>query len=322
MHPLGRDVADYRRSLKGRRQSWFGLKRYVKRSLAAPVLHPFLQRAARLVPFLHVGRLPAPTTVHEVTGYADGARFILRDPERCEIAKELYWGGGRRPEPDDAFALDLVVNLARRADVFLDVGAYTGVFTVATAVANATLRAHAFEIVPAVAETLRENLERNGVADRVVVHQEGVGAPHTTMRVPTGEGGSALPSFYSARMQFDEGIEVSFRALDEAGAEVGEEASVVMKVDVEGAEDDVFRYGQDFLARHRPDILCEILYGEADSRALQAMFDPHGLRYYLVRDDDLLPVEHIRPHPRHRDWLITRRSPGELISLGIPVRDG
>ncbi|HEX6265191.1 MAG TPA: hypothetical protein VF036_07910 [Actinomycetota bacterium] len=64
--------------------------------------------------------------------------------------------------------------------------------------------AHAFEIVPAVADALEANARRNGVDDRVAVHREGIGDPNKTMRVPSGEGGSALPSFYSSRIRFDE----------------------------------------------------------------------------------------------------------------------
>src|SRR5699024_3469353 len=117
-------------------------------------------------------------------------------------------------EPEDAFALDLVVDLSTDAEVFLDIGAYTGVFTVAVLVANPRVRAHAFEIIPAVVSGLQKNLDRNGVTHRVTVHPTGVGSPDTWMPVPLGDGGSGLPSFYSADMDFDSDAEVSFTSLD------------------------------------------------------------------------------------------------------------
>lgn len=219
-------MTDYRRTLAGRRQRWFGLKPLIKTGLSARPLHPLVRVAARLVPGIQAGRLPAPAGLAEVSGTAAGARFVLVDPDRCEIAKEFYWGGGRRPDPADALALDIVTALARRADVLLDVGAYTGVFTMAAAAANPGLRAHAFEMVPAVVAGLERNIDRNGIADRARVHPTGVGASGTRMRVPSGEGGSALPSFYSAHMEFAEGVEVEFLALDELLAEVEERAEV------------------------------------------------------------------------------------------------
>lgn len=317
-----RRMTDYRRTRRARRQSWYGLKAPVKRLLAQPAVHPALRVAARVAPGLPVWRLPAPSTLREVTGRADGAAFVLLDPARCEVAKELYWGSGRRPRPADAFALDLVVALARRSDVLLDVGAYTGLFTVAATAANPELRAHAFEIVPAVTHTLRRNVERNGVADRVTVHAEGVGATGTTMRVPTGEGGSALPSFYSARMDFDTGVDVPFVALDSLVETVGPAGTrVVMKIDVEGAENVVLAHGQVFLDRFRPDLLCEVLEAVADGTELEELLSPHGYRYYLVRAWDLLPCEHLVPHPELRDWLLTTRSAEDLERLGVRVSE-
>ncbi|MBR7503958.1 hypothetical protein KCW65_28140, partial [Mycobacterium tuberculosis] len=65
---------------------------------------------------IKVGRLPAPIGLTEVAGRAGGGDFVLVDPFRCEIAKEFYWGKGRRTEPEDAFALDLMVELSRDAE--------------------------------------------------------------------------------------------------------------------------------------------------------------------------------------------------------------
>ena len=102
---------DYLRTRTARRQSWFGLKLPVKTALAQPYLHPLLRSIAPRVKGLKIGRLPAPIALTEVRGRAGGADFYLVEPFRCEIAKEFYWGRGRRTEPEDAFALDLMVDL-------------------------------------------------------------------------------------------------------------------------------------------------------------------------------------------------------------------
>lgn len=313
---------DYRTSGAGRRQSWFGMKRHVKRFMSLPVPHAALRVIVRLMPSLRSGRLPAPARLHEVTGRVRDASFVMLRPDRCEIAKELYWGGGRRPKRQDAFALDLVARLAREADVLLDVGAYTGVFTLASTTVNRSLRAHAFEIVPGVADALEQNLARNSVADRVTVHREGVGQPESSMRVPAGEGGSALPSFYSSRMRFDEGVVVGFRSLDSLAALVPARSRVVMKIDVEGTENAVFRHGREFLGRFRPDILCEVLHGVADGEEIEGLLSPLEPRFYLVREADLLPRAHVTPDARFRDWLFTMRDPADLEALGVVVARG
>jgi FkbM family methyltransferase len=302
-----------------RRRSWFGLKRFVKRFLALRIPNVFVRLASKVAPPLRSGRLPAPSRLDEVTGWVGGVPFVMLDPARCENAKELFWGRGRRPNAHDRLALDTVAALARGSDTFLDVGAYTGLFTMAVTAYAPQVDVHAFEIVPAVADALEANVRRNGVDDRVVIHREGIGDPNKTMRVPSGEGGSALPSFYSSRMRFDGGREVDFRSLDSVAALIPEAARVVMKVDVEGTEDAVFRFGQAFLKTCRPHILCEVLHGVADGAALDGLLASARLHTYLVTDTRLARIDRVVPHPAFRDWLFTPLTEEQLGGLGLPV---
>jgi FkbM family methyltransferase len=304
---------------RARRQSWFGLKRHVKRFLALRVPNAILRLGARFVPSLRSGRLPAPSRLTEVSGRVGGVSFVMLDPARCENAKALFWGRGRPPVAHDRLALDTVVTLARGSDTFLDVGAYTGLFTLAVTAYAPHVDVHAFEIVPAVADALEANVRRNGIDDRVVVHREGIGDPEKTMQVPSGEGGSALPSFYSSRMQFDGGRAVDFRSLDSVAALIPEAARVVMKVDVESTEDAVFRFGQAFLRTLRPHILCEVLHDVADGAALDGLLAGAMLHKYLVTDTQLTRIDRVVPHPAFRDWLFTPLTEEELRGLGLPV---
>ncbi|WP_209370327.1 FkbM family methyltransferase [Brevibacterium renqingii] len=323
---------DYLRTRKARRQSWFGLKLPVKTALAQPFLHPVLRTIAPRVRGLRIGRLPAPIELSEVRGRAGGAEFFLVEPFRCEIAKEFYWGRGRRTEPEDAFALELMVDLSSDAEVFLDIGAYTGVFTMAVLAANPRTRAHAFEI-PAVVAGMEKNIARNGFTERVTVHPTGVGSPETWMRVPLGHGGSALPSFYSADMDFDSDAEVRFTSLDSLLPQLLEESPVLaegadstatrprvtMKIDVEGGENAVFAHGREFLAALRPDILCEVLDDRAEPRELMGHLGAHGYHCYLVGEDRLFARTTIRPDPHLRDWLFTLKTPAQMRAAGYPV---
>jgi FkbM family methyltransferase len=304
-----------------KRQSWFGLKRHVKRLMSLRLPNAALRTVARFVPSLRSGRWPAPAYLTEVEGRVAGSSFVMLDPARCENAKELFWGLGRRPTAHDRLALDAVACLVRDADVFLDVGAYTGLFTLATTAVAPQLTAHAFEIVPAVADALEANVRRNGLADRVTAHREGIGVDGTTIRVPTGEGGSALPSFYSTTMRFEEGELVPIRSLDSVAELLDDGARVVMKVDVEGTEDRVFGSGQRLLEAFRPDILCEVLHGHADGDRLDTLLESAELRRYLVTDTALVERERIEPDVLFRDWLFSPRSPQELHRMGLPVTE-
>ncbi|MCT1828848.1 FkbM family methyltransferase [Brevibacterium luteolum] len=320
-------MGDYRRTFLGRRQQWFGLKPAAKRALASPLLHPLLRPATRL-PGITIGRLPAPAHLTEVTGRVrtlgapdDAAEFVLLRPDRCEIAKEMYWGAGRRTSAADAFALDLMATRAADAEVFLDIGAYTGIFSLALAAAHADLEIHAFEMVPAVADACQANIERNGFGQQIALHRIGVGDPDVVLSVPCGDGGSALPSFYSVDMEFSSGTEVSCRSLDGFAKQFGPGDRVLLKVDVEGAENTVFGFGQQLLAAHRPEILCEVLPARAQPRELEKLLAPHGYSYYLVGEGVLEHRQRIVPDEDFRDWFFTTATPGELAAAGVPVRD-
>jgi hypothetical protein len=126
----GFEEMDYRRSEIGRKRSWYGLKRHVKKVLSLRLPHALLRGVVRFMPGLRQGgRLPAPASLREVEGRVAGTRFVMLRPDRCVVAKELYWGHGQRPRPEDHFAVELFARVAKRSDIMLDVGAYTGLFT-------------------------------------------------------------------------------------------------------------------------------------------------------------------------------------------------
>jgi FkbM family methyltransferase len=311
---------DYRTSDAGRRQSWFGLKKHVKRALSWRLPHAVLRGVVRRRPSLaRSGRLPAPASVHEVEGDVRGSAFVMLRPDRCIVAKELYWGHGRRPRREDAFALELFAELSSRSDVALDIGAYTGIFSIAAAAANPFVDVHAFEIVPDVYRLLFENCVRNDLLDRVTLHLQGVGEDGARAILPATSSGSALPDFYSGSLRFDSGVHVRFVSLDSLMPVLAADARVVAKIDVEGTENEVFGGGQEFLRAFGPDMLCEVLAGVADGDELTALLSPHGYRSLLVREADLLEVEQLRPDPRFRDWLFTKRDVAELRAIGFPV---
>jgi FkbM family methyltransferase len=305
---------DFRSTSTGRRQRWYGLKRYVKRALGSRPGHTLLRLAIRARPELgRNGRLPAPAHLKEVRGSVSGTSFVMLRPDRCVIAKELYWGCGHRPHAEDDNALEIFASLARDADVMLDVGAYTGIFTLVSTAVNPALRADAFEIVPAVVELLRENCARNGVLDRVSIHHVGLGEVAGSVTLPVGEGGSALPDFYSTKLRFTEGVEVPIRTLDEVTRDVALGTRAVMKIDVEGTEAEILKGGAAFLERIRPDILCEVLASGGDGPALEDVLRPLGYRFFLVGETGVSESTHIVPDPRLRDWLFTVGDP-----LGLP----
>ena len=79
--PRSDETVDFRASIAGKKQSWFGVKRHVKRFMSLRAANAVLRAAAHLVPSLGQGRLPAPASVHEVTAHVDGSGQVAFGPD-------------------------------------------------------------------------------------------------------------------------------------------------------------------------------------------------------------------------------------------------
>lgn len=310
-----------------RRQSWYGWKRPVKRIISLPGVN----QAARALTLRRRGpeaaaRLPAPIGVTEVQGRINGLTFVMSDPAHCIIAKELHWGGGMRPRAQDQYALEVFARLSQTADTILDIGCYTGVFSIVAAKANRSAEVHAFDIVPSNFLAAWGNVIANDLIGRIEVHLQGVGE-QVSIRMPAATSGSALPDFWSIDDGDDreDGIAVPVRTLDDVLAGIDMETvvdpdqpRVLVKVDVEGHEAALVSAGQAAIRAHRPTFLMEILPG-ADVAPLTEVFGGRGYRYYLVTEDRLQEAVRLRGEDRYRDWLITTLSAEHVSSLGVRV---
>lgn len=123
----------------------------------------------------------------------------------------------------------LPLHFLRTGDLFFDIGANIGSFTVlASGVVGATT--WAFEPDPDTASALERNVELNGLSDRVTVHRIALGDYDGTISFTRGQDTTnQVATDKDADVQI-----VPHRRLD---AIVGGFAPIMMKVDVEGHED-------------------------------------------------------------------------------------
>lgn len=303
-----------------RRQSWYGLKKPVKRVLAARVTHVAMRRVVRFTPWVAVHRLPAPQHLRSVTADMDGVNFTMLRPDQCVVAKELYWGRGRRPGPADQRALDTFAVLSDDAACVLDVGCYTGIFSLLAARRSPSSDVHAFDIVPAVVDAAKANVAANDLEQRISVHLIGLDAEAGSTFVGAGTSGSALPDFYSTDLDFSEGVEVPLIGLDAWASDQDlSPGPTLMKIDVEGTEHRVLAGGAAFLRERQPDILCEIL-PQARSERIAKTLQPLGYAFFAIRPDWLEERRVLAPDPGVRDWLLTVRGSADLRDLGLVVQ--
>jgi FkbM family methyltransferase len=197
----------------------------------------------------------------------DGRRRVVRvlsgiaRGRRLDIdlgSQKAYWTG-RYERQLQRFLRETL----RPGDVFYDVGAHQGFFSVCAARLGA--RVYAFEPVAANLRHLHRNIELNG-ADVEVVPAAVSDAPG---RVGLAAGAS------SAQWRITLGDEVPATTLDEFARD--HPAPRVVKIDVEGAELGVLRGATRLLREHRPILVCE-LHGRENREQVRGLLAGYELR--------------------------------------------
>ena len=195
-----------------------------------------------------IGRRTKVQTVANIVGWQVRSRFTSH-PIRHEWVNDavlmlrrgmvgatgnVYVGLHEFPD------MGFVAHLLRPDDLFVDVGANVGSYTVLAAAVCGT-RAVCFEPDPDTARSLRDNLSANGIAGRVTVHEAALGASTGTVSFTRGLDAInhiALPDDTDVRT-------VPMTRLDDALHGLH---PVLIKVDVEGHEQMVLEGGPRTLA--------------------------------------------------------------------------
>lgn len=287
------------------RASWFGLKRVVKRLLQVQPINGVMGTVARaLLTPVRRARLPAPAK--PVTGQAGTAQFVMLHPERCTVAKELYWTGGRRARPEEARAIEIAVRLTEDSRLFVDIGAYTGIFSLAVASANPSIRVRAYELVPEIYEVLFRNVVWNNLLQQVSASCAGVSTESPVSRVPVHAMTSSLPTSLSTRsiIKSRRTVNVPNLGLNDILRDSSAADNVTVKVDVEGTEVELFDGGRASIERLRPRVICEVLASQPDAPILDDLFTKLDYRFATIGPDRIEARERLQPIRGRRDWLL------------------
>ena len=289
-----------------RRASWFGLKPVAARLLGARPVNPLVRLAARSVLPSAIGhRLPlnVPSVTYRLE---DGGTIALLDPLHDVIARDIHWGGGKPLGAAERIKLAWLERLSKNADLFLDIGAYAGICSLIAARSNPRLKAVTYEIVPENYLLLVRNIVENDLVGRIDARLRGLGERESVIKLPAGFGGASYMSSISLGSDFATGVSIPVVPLDD-DLRIGRE-QVLIKIDVEGFEDQVLRGARGVVQKCRPDIICEILPGaDESSKSISEMLGPMGYRWLCFEDGGLEARDRLEPGAAMRDWLFTCR---------------
>jgi len=194
--------------------------------------------------------------------------------------------------PEMAFVLHAI----RAGELFVDVGANIGAYTVLAA-SIPGVRCAAFEPAPDTFERLTENIRLNDFGSRVKANQLAAGAEDG--EIVFTKGLDSVNHVVSAHENFADGISVPARRVDTV---LRGENPVIMKIDVEGYEMRVLQGAEGIL---KSDMLLAVVlemngsgtrYG-IDDREIDKLMVDHGFvaRSYDPRARKLIPVPNSNP---------------------------
>jgi len=173
------------------------------------------------------------------------------------IENNLYWYGLSGHEPETLIPW---LRAVAQANVVLDIGANTGLFSFAAAAQNKNVKIYAFEPLPRVAEILRENAELNPQS-RVTVVERAVSDEPGVARIF--DPGGDQPASASLRSDFlstdTEPVDVATVSIDSFLADDGVEQVDLIKLDVEGVEELALHGMRKTLQKYKPAIFMEMV---------------------------------------------------------------
>lgn len=184
---------------------------------------------------------------------------------------------------------NVVVQRLRAGDVFYDLGANIGLFSLlgSRAVGEGG-KVFSFEPDSTIAGRLRRNISRNGFTNVNVV-QRGVWSSTTTLKFAAANTTSpdrGVGTFMNASGDAAS-TPVACIALDDFIKTAPPPNGI--KCDVEGAEVEVFRGARDLLKTHRPWVLCEV-HSEVNDYALKSYLNEFSYVSEAVDENHILAV--------------------------------
>lgn len=214
------------------------------------------------------GGVERSLTIDSIPVTFDISSFCLRH--------RYFAGDTYEPETTQFF-----INVLRPGDFVLDVGANHGYFTVLAAHrVGPTGRVAAFEANPAAAAILRRHIEANHLSERVEITQKAVsGTSGETLQFFVGQDdddvySSLCPSSFAVEqgwLSSERSITVTTTSLDDWLAQQQRPKVRLLKIDVEGVEEQVQSGLTETLKTNPPDyIVCETTWESAAHRKFVA----------------------------------------------------
>jgi FkbM family methyltransferase len=284
------------------------LEKFMRQALKS-VIHPFrapvswaLQQG--LLPHSSRQVLPWSWGVEPFTIRGDGFSARYYPSAVDTVGQRIFWTGFREWEKD---TVPVFLQLLRQSRAFLDIGANCGIYPVLACAVNPQVQVVAVEPVPKIFAALENNIRSNNLGARVKLLKTAVSTAVGIAQFHESED----PTMGSLNVQGYRGkkgkvIEVPTTTLDliVQGMPV---APDLIKIDVEGFEDQVLSGGDHTLAVVRPTFVIEA-NPDGPYRKLTEIFSRHNYEFHHLTETGMVKKAAIEPDQSPdsdcRNWVV------------------
>ncbi|MFC1815839.1 FkbM family methyltransferase [Thermodesulfobacteriota bacterium] len=228
--------------------------------------------------------------------------IVISGPDRSSVPNYLFWRGYDGYEPD---TMDVFLALIKDKEVFFDVGAHMGYYSLVAGCYNPKCEIYAFEPVEELYEQLRENIFLNRYSNITTVNCAATDSNGDITLYSSTEGDSSWSIVSGFRRSLGVRI-VKGISLDSFAEENCIKAVDMIKLDVESAEPLVLKGMKRILKNDRPDIICEVLYGCTETDLMDLLAD-YDYSFYWLSPKGPIRKEYIVGDPNYRfqNYLFT-----------------
>jgi FkbM family methyltransferase len=259
-----------------------------------PSVNSLLRNVLRPFKFILPQSLKFPVSGKVKVTWNKNTQLYLNGNQTCFVSRLLFWEG---IQGYDYPVIKIFSQIVKQSEVFIDIGANIGYYSILAAALNPKLRALAFEPSPGAFIFLSENIELNHLKNispykLALTNTEGklTFYQHSNPKVKNLQeqlgGSSSLVLDEENKDQF-QSIEVDATTLSQFVQKNQINTIDIIKIDTEATEHLVIEGGFDVLEKFKPIIICEVLKNKIE-KELETIFNRLGYKYFFVTDDGLI----------------------------------
>ncbi len=226
----------------------------------------------------------------------DGVTIELKTNQTSYVGYLLFWNGVENYEYSKIF-----IHLAKKVDVFYDIGASIGYYSILGAKVNRNLKVETFEPVTGPMIYCGYNVQINNLGKQVEVNPialsdrvrkidflEVRNPKYPTINNLSGEHNAGTKTHLLTKK-----MKVESNTLDNVVNNKPHDTVDLIKIDTEGSEHLILKEAGFTITKYRPIIICELLYNRIEAE-IESIMRTHDYEFYAFVNGGLKKLDTLK----------------------------